>query len=112
MNQLQNVIGLNIKVIRQARRLSLRDVAESCGIGISHLSQVERGVKGASDEVLRQIDAKLGLPSGFLASLPTRTSPDHADENWRALRRVTDDLASALDRLDRRLARLPEPAHA
>lgn len=50
-----------VKRFRQARRLSLRDLASLTGMSASFLSQFERGKTGASTSTLMQIANALGI---------------------------------------------------
>lgn len=44
-------LGNNVRVYREARRQTLRQVAEAVGMDPAHLSRLERGVGGCGDEV-------------------------------------------------------------
>nr|WP_246329426.1 XRE family transcriptional regulator [Chthonobacter rhizosphaerae] len=54
-------MGQRVRDLRAARRLSLRDLAERCGTSASFLSQLERGLTGASTSTLNQLAAALGI---------------------------------------------------
>lgn len=54
-------VGVRLRALRRARRLTLRDVAERTQLSESFLSQLERGRTGASIASLQQIAAALGL---------------------------------------------------
>ncbi|TGV53841.1 helix-turn-helix domain-containing protein, partial [Mesorhizobium sp. M2D.F.Ca.ET.160.01.1.1] len=51
----QQVLGARLKGLRLARRLSLRDLAEATGTSASFISQLERGLTGASTASLNQM---------------------------------------------------------
>ena len=53
-------LGGRIRALRQARRLTLRDVAERSGVTESFLSQVERGVASPSIASVQRIARALG----------------------------------------------------
>ena len=55
------VIGRCLRLARLERRQTLREVAEAAGVSIGHLSEVERGRKEPSSEVLAAICLALGL---------------------------------------------------
>ena len=50
-----------LRVIREARGLSLRHVAGEAGIDPGHLSRVERGKGGLSVDALARLTSVLGL---------------------------------------------------
>jgi len=54
-------VGQRLREVRKARRLTLRQVAESAGITESFLSQVERGLSNASVAALRRIAVSIGV---------------------------------------------------
>jgi transcriptional regulator with XRE-family HTH domain len=54
-------LGTRIRSLRQARRLTLRDVAERAGVTESFLSQVERDVTSPSIATVHRIAGALGL---------------------------------------------------
>lgn len=54
-------LGTRIRALRQARRLTLRDVAERAGVTESFLSQVERDVTSPSIATVHRIAGALGL---------------------------------------------------
>lgn len=62
MPLLRRVIGAVLRRVRQHQGRTLRDVAESAGVSLPYLSEVERGTKEASSEVLAAICRALGLP--------------------------------------------------
>ena len=58
---LRSLIGAALRSARRDGRRTLRDVAASAGVSLGYLSEVERGQKEASSEVLAAICAALGL---------------------------------------------------
>ncbi|MFC7533786.1 helix-turn-helix domain-containing protein [Actinoplanes sp. GCM10030250] len=62
MPLLRRVIGAVLRRVRQHQGRTLRDVAETAGVSLPYLSEVERGTKEASSEVLAAICRALGLP--------------------------------------------------
>jgi transcriptional regulator with XRE-family HTH domain len=55
-------LGSFIRSRRRAHRLSLRRLSEASGISNPYLSQIERGLRKPSAEVLQQIARALELP--------------------------------------------------
>jgi transcriptional regulator with XRE-family HTH domain len=61
MSRLRTIIGATLRRRRQSQARTLREVAEAAGVSLTYLSEVERGCKEASSEVLEAICAALGL---------------------------------------------------
>jgi len=55
-------LGSFIRARRRASRLSLRRLSEASGISNPYLSQIERGLRKPSAEVLQQIGRALAVP--------------------------------------------------
>jgi transcriptional regulator with XRE-family HTH domain len=63
-------LGARIRALREARRLSLRALADAAGVSESFLSQVERGVANPSVASLRRVAEALGESVGALFEGP------------------------------------------
>jgi transcriptional regulator with XRE-family HTH domain len=50
-----------LRTLREAKGLSLQQVADAAGVNIGHLSRIERGQTGLSVEVLARLAAVLEL---------------------------------------------------
>ncbi|MEV0002629.1 helix-turn-helix domain-containing protein [Micromonospora sp. NPDC050980] len=61
MSLLRRVIGGVLRRIRQRQGRTLREVAQAAGVSLPYLSEVERGRKEASSEVLAAICRALGI---------------------------------------------------
>ncbi|BCJ58771.1 helix-turn-helix domain-containing protein [Micromonospora endophytica] len=61
MSLLRRVIGGVLRRERQRQGLTLRELAQAAGVSVPYLSEVERGRKEASSEVLAAICGALGL---------------------------------------------------
>jgi len=61
VSRLRTIIGATLRRRRQSQARTLREVAGSAGVSLTYLSEVERGCKEASSEVLEAICAALGL---------------------------------------------------
>jgi transcriptional regulator with XRE-family HTH domain len=73
-------LGERIRLLRRARPLTLRQLAEAAGVTESFLSQVERGVTSPSIATLRRIARALGLTIAQLfADEPRRRVVRHTD---------------------------------
>jgi transcriptional regulator with XRE-family HTH domain len=54
-------VGLRIRMIRQRKGLSLRDLAEVSGLSINAISRIERGVNSPTVSSLRRLAEGLGI---------------------------------------------------
>jgi transcriptional regulator with XRE-family HTH domain len=61
VSRLRTVIGATLRRRRQAQGRTLREVAAAAGVSLTYLSEVERGRKEASSEVLEAVCAALDL---------------------------------------------------
>ncbi len=61
MSRLRTVIGAALRRKRQQQARTLREVADAAGVSLTYLSEVERGRKEASSEVLEAVCAALDL---------------------------------------------------
>ncbi len=55
------LIGLEIRDLRRARQITLKDLAAATGVSVGHLSEVERGIASPSVKALHDIAAALGV---------------------------------------------------
>ena len=68
-------LGPRIRSLRQARRLTLRDVADRAGVTESFLSQVERDVTSPSIATVQRIARALDLSIAQLFAEEPATGP-------------------------------------
>lgn len=61
MTLLREMVGPVLRADREASSLSLRDVARAAGITHGYLSEIERGLKEPSSEILEVVLDTLGL---------------------------------------------------
>ncbi|MER9740671.1 XRE family transcriptional regulator [Mesorhizobium sp. M0187] len=61
-----HMLGQRLKSLRLGRRLSLRELAELTGTSASFISQLERGLTGASTASLNQMASALGVSVAML----------------------------------------------
>lgn len=68
------LVAAALHVIREsgAANLKIRDVAERAGVSTQHLSEVERGRKEPSSEVIEAVGGALGLTLVDLTARVTR----------------------------------------
>lgn len=62
MELLRTHIGQHLRVARVSQSRTLRDVAAQARVSLGYLSEVERGQKEASSELLNAICTALNLP--------------------------------------------------
>jgi transcriptional regulator with XRE-family HTH domain len=61
---LRNLLGARLRHERLTQQRTLRDVSAAARVSLGYLSEVERGQKEASSELLASICAALTLPLG------------------------------------------------
>jgi transcriptional regulator with XRE-family HTH domain len=64
----REAVGLTLRASRTSQSRTLRDVAREARVSLGYLSEVERGQKEASSELLNAICAALGLSLSDLFS--------------------------------------------
>jgi transcriptional regulator with XRE-family HTH domain len=83
--RLREVIGATLRRQRQAQGRTLRQVATAAGVSLTYLSEVERGRKEASSEVLEAVCSALDL---ILADLLFEVAEELMRQDLRASLRV------------------------
>ena len=73
--QYESMVGERIRSRRQAKRMTLKDMATATGLSMGFLSQLERGVHGGSVRTLQQIAAALGVSVGDLFEIDWDEAP-------------------------------------
>lgn len=80
MVALRSVLGGELRQRRVAQNRTLRQVAAEAQVSVGYLSEVERGRKEASSELLASICQALGLPmSNLFLSIAQQFSTVEAD---------------------------------
>ncbi|MGB7961467.1 MAG: helix-turn-helix transcriptional regulator [Propionicimonas sp.] len=74
---MREMLGGALREVRMAENLTLREVSSKARVSLGYLSEIERGQKEASSELLNAICGALDIP---LAGLLRRVS-DHIDAN-------------------------------
>nr|WP_203689792.1 helix-turn-helix transcriptional regulator [Streptomyces sp. SID12488] len=80
----RDLVGDVLRRERLAQERTLKDVADSARISMPYLSELERGRKEASSEVLAAAAGALGLGLGDLLSLAQSELTRHARSRTRA----------------------------
>ncbi|MGI6875056.1 MULTISPECIES: helix-turn-helix domain-containing protein [Amycolatopsis] len=106
---LREAIGDRLRHARTNKRRTLRDISRAAKVSLGYLSEVERGQKEASSELLASICEALELPLAellsnvaadisALESVDVPTMPETAEGEGRA--RKTGEPSAATGRLD------------
>lgn len=64
--------GEKLRLAREAKGLTLRDVEEISGVTISHLSNIERGLKDLTTGRFRTLALLYGVSTDWLLDMPAR----------------------------------------
>ena len=72
-------LGDYLREQRQAKRLSLRQLADAAGVSNPYLSQIERGLRRPSAEVLHSIAGALRISAETLYAQAGILSPDEPE---------------------------------
>lgn len=65
-NQVQRLIGNNLRAYRQEMKMTQEELAEKAGISTPFLANLERGTKGMSIYSLRELSTALGVSADYL----------------------------------------------
>ena len=65
---LREVLGAELRRVRTLQGRTLRDVSAAASVSLGYLSEVERGEKEASSEMLLAICGALGVPLSIVLS--------------------------------------------
>ncbi len=68
MTLLRGALGSTLRAVRMSQGRTLRDVAKSARVSLGYLSEVERGQKEASSELLNSICSALDLSLSMVLS--------------------------------------------
>ncbi|WP_132254699.1 helix-turn-helix domain-containing protein [Methylobacterium segetis] len=92
-------IGARIRHERRRKGITLQDVSACTGLGVAHLSRIERGQRPTSAEQRSRIAAAIGMPLGLLTA--PELEPVTAEERafLKSLRRVPADRRISLHRV-------------
>ena len=63
---MREMLGQTLRELRMAEALTLREVSAAARVSLGYLSEVERGQKEASSELLEAITSALGVPLWFV----------------------------------------------
>jgi transcriptional regulator with XRE-family HTH domain len=105
-------IGEFIRDLRQSARISLRQLADQAGVSNPYLSQIERGLRKPSAEVLQQLAAALrvstplmylragllDLTDGHTVPVAIANDPDLTDSQKQTLSQIYETFRRENDR--------------
>ena len=69
----REVLGTQLRSIRTSQNRTLRDISATANVALGYLSEIERGHKEASSELLASICAALNIPVSTLMSRAAST---------------------------------------
>jgi transcriptional regulator with XRE-family HTH domain len=95
-------VGGEIRDLRKAKRLTIKELSLAASVSVGHLSEIERGIASPSIKTLRDIAKALGVTIGWFLHNAEGCDPTERDyivraDNRRMLRfssGVTDELLS------------------
>ena len=64
-------VGIKLKALRNAKKITLKELGEATDLSASYLSQVERGVSSINLDSLERIADALSMPIDHLLDLPS-----------------------------------------
>lgn len=85
------VVGQRVRELRQARGISLSELARRAGVGKATLSGVETGTRNPTLETLWAITAQLGVPIGAILDSPPEPQAVRGTAVEAALLEVFED---------------------
>ncbi|MDR0417772.1 MAG: helix-turn-helix domain-containing protein [Propionibacteriaceae bacterium] len=81
---MRELLGESLRATRLAQGRTLRDVSRGAQISLGYLSEIERGIKEASSELLGAIAGSLGVPqSEIMADVASRLADREGLAAWR-----------------------------
>jgi len=89
---LRAILGPVLRRLRVEQGRTLRDVSEGANISVGYLSEVERGRKEVSSEMLTSICGALGVPLSRVLELAARAAAQGQDAEREP---VTEGMAAA-----------------
>ena len=91
---LRDAVGKELRAARVAQSRTLRDVARDARVSLGYLSEVERGQKEASSELLASICTALNIQlSSLLGSVTTQIAKSEKTSLTVLTNQITSDAA-------------------
>lgn len=80
---MRELLGESLRAMRIAQGRTLRDISHDARISLGYLSEIERGVKEASSELLAAIAFALDIPLSVIVSdVAQRLADREAPTDW------------------------------
>lgn len=79
-------LGEYLREQRRNAQLSLRQLADAAGVSNPYLSQIERGLRKPSAEVLQQVAKRCGSPPRRCTSARGSSTRSGTGRTWRRVR--------------------------
>ena len=97
MAVLREVVGSTLRATRMRQARTLREVSAAARVSLGYLSEIERGQKEASSELLASICAALDVPLSVILNLVSEKMAAHEQLHQRvaALPTIHDTVAQA-----------------
>lgn len=95
---LRETFVTNVRQYRKKAHLSQQELAEKCGIATNYLSEIERGQKFPSVELIEKISEKLSIPA-YLFFIDGTTEIDIDLVSRKRNREFSDRLISEITQL-------------
>jgi len=99
-DRLDEIIGKNIRLERDARRLSRDELAELMELTTSHMGLIERGERGATAVTLSKLSKTFDIPIDHFFTSPKRgglSVREDSDSRPQASRKKIHSLITRLD---------------
>ena len=95
---LRNVFIENLKFYRKKAEFSQQELAEKCDIATNYLSEIERGLKFPSIEMIERISKELNIPA-YLFFLDGQTAANSESLNIKRNKEFCDKLESTISEM-------------
>jgi len=98
--RLDEVIGKNIRLEREARKLTRDELAEMMELTTSHMGLIERGERGATAVTLSKISRTFDIPVDHLFASPKTgglSVRENDDEDSQSSRKKVQSLMTCLE---------------
>ncbi|WP_045835493.1 cupin domain-containing protein [Hyphomicrobium sp. 99] len=89
-------VGAEIRDLRKAKRLTIKELSLATSLSIGHLSEIERGISSPGIKTLHDIAKALGVTIGWFLHNAEGGDPDERDYIVRASNRRTLRFASGI----------------
>ncbi|MCL2527683.1 MAG: helix-turn-helix domain-containing protein [Defluviitaleaceae bacterium] len=101
-DRLDEIIGKNIRLERESRRLSRDELAEMMELTSSHMGLIERGERGATAVTLSKLSKSFDIPIDHLFASPKAggLSVREGNDEPQANRKKVQSLITCLDDIE------------